>query len=147
MEIMLTVLVGDEQNKRGYFFLDGTFDRFIFLTNDRHGEILLKLLCDGAMRAELDEILRQNLNPPDKQLHTENDAVDKENGKPVLFAYLPDMPRLARFCASLARQEQTGSVICFDFQEKVLSEYCGDIIEFETIDFAEFERSFFSDSN
>lgn len=147
MEMLLTVLAGDEQNKRGYFFLDNTFDRFIYLTNDRCGEILLRLLCDGAMRAELDEILRQNLNPPDKQLHIENDAIDKESGRPVLFAYLPDMPRLARFCTSLVRQEQTGSVICFDFQEKALSEYCGNIVEFEAIDFAEFERSFFGEGS
>ena len=145
MEMLLSVLNGDSGKKRGYFFLDNIFDSFIYLTNDRYGEILLKLLYDSEKKTELDAILRENLKPSDKQLSIENDGAD-ENRNPVLFAYLPDMPRVARFCAALKLRKRTGIIICFDFQKEVMAKYCGENVVFDTIDFAEFERSFFGES-
>ena len=146
MEMLLSVLNENNGNKRGYFFLDNAFDSFIYLTNDRYGEILLKLFYDRDKRIEIDEILCENLHPPDRQYITENDAID-ENGNPVLYSYLPDMPRLARYVNALKLHERTGTVICFDFQKEALAKYCGEQIIFDTIDFDEFERSFFSEKS
>jgi len=142
MEMLYRILSGGKKKKRSYFFLDGTFDEFIYLTNDRYGEVMLKLLCDIDKRKELNSILRENLYPPDRNTGIENDAVD-ENGDPVLYAYLIDMPRLARFVSMLELQDRTGTVICFDFQKEILSKFCGGRVEFETIDFKKFEGSFF----
>ena len=138
MEMLRQTLIGDRQKRRSYFFLDNTFETFIYLTNDRQGEVLLKLLCDGVKRDELDGILRENLHPPNDRIAIENDAID-DGGKPVLFAYIIDMPRLSRFVAALEIQERTGTVICFDFQKEILSEYCGKRVSFDPIDFAKFE--------
>jgi hypothetical protein len=148
MEMLLTALNGKSGKKRGYFFLDNTFDSFIYITNDRYGETSLKLLYDTEKRTDLDDALREDLDfkLPDKNNHVENDAMDK-NGNPVLFAYLPDMPRLERFCKALNPQKRTGMVICFDFQKEVLEKYCGENIVIDTIDFAAFERSFFGENN
>ena len=101
------------------------------------------LLCDDEKKADLDYILRENLHPPNNKLLIENDAIDKKTGKPVLFTYLIDMPRLARFVSALELQEQNGTIICFDFQKNVLSKYCGEIVEFDTIIFEEFKKRFY----
>lgn len=83
MEILYELFVGGEGDKRKYFFLDNAFDSFIYLTNDRYGDILLKILCDGSFQRNLNNILCENLQPPSKALTIENDALD-ENGNPVL---------------------------------------------------------------
>ena len=36
------------------------------------------------------------------------------------------------------------TILCFDFQADALRSLCGDKVELQTIDFAEFERRFFS---
>ena len=144
MDMLYQVMAGGDKQKRGYFFLDGTFQKFIFLTNDSQGEVLLKLLCDREKRNEVDLLLMDilRLNPHNSNSHIENDAID-ENGNPVLFAYLPDMPRIARFAAGLKLRNGTGTVICFDFQKEVLSKYCGELVDFETIKFDKFMARFY----
>ena len=142
MEMMYQVMTNKDKRGKNYFLFDGTFDRFIFLTNDRHGEVLLKLLCDREKRYKLDSILRQKLKPHNPSSLTENDAID-ENGNPVLFAYLPDMPRLARFVGGLKLRNGTGTIICFDFQQEVLSKYCGELVDVRVIDFEEFMAMFY----
>lgn len=134
IEMMYETLTGKDKPKRGYFFLDSAFDKFIYLTNDSYGEVQLRLLCDTAKRAELDGIIRDTLQPPDEMMRIDNDAVDG-SGNPVLFAYLPDMPRLARFASALKLQNRSGTVICFDFQQEILAGYCGERAEFEVINF------------
>lgn len=144
MEMLYKVMTGGDRRKRGYFFLDNIFDRFIYLTNDRYGEVLLKLLCDRDRRDEFDRVLVDNmsLSARSRSGLIENDAMD-EQGNPVLFAYLPDMPRLARFVSALSLHDKVGTVICFDFQEGILSKYCGKQVGFYTIDFDEFVEAFF----
>lgn len=150
MEILLTALSDSREKngnkKREHFFLDNIFTDFIFLTNDRYGEILLKLLYDRQLRKALDDMVCHGLKPPDRQAGIENDAFT-EDGKPVLNSYLINMPKLARFCSVLERQKQTGVIICFDFQEDVLSEYCGKKIEFDIIEFDKFKKGFIDDES
>jgi hypothetical protein len=143
MEMMLSGTRGKEQNKRGFFFVDSTFNSFVYLTNDRYGEVLMKVLCNQPVRQEIDGALQEkiNLKPADMKIPVENDGID-ENGRPVLFSYLPDMPRLTRFYTALAVQEQIGMIVCFDFQKEVLAEYCGKRVKFKVIDFSVFEQGF-----
>ena len=44
MELAYELLT--DQGGKNYFVLDGSYERFCFLTNDHHGEVLLRLLCD-----------------------------------------------------------------------------------------------------
>ncbi|MEE0365005.1 MAG: hypothetical protein UD575_09020, partial [Oscillospiraceae bacterium] len=62
----------------------------------------------------------------------------------ILFCYLPDLPRLFRFLSALELLQMKGAILCFDFQANALQPLCGDRVELQTIDFAEFERRFFS---
>lgn len=136
------ILSNTDTASRCFFLLDGNYEHFYYLTNDRYGDILLKLLCDPAKIKELNSMLMQGFLPKDTGLPIEHDALD-QNGNPVLFGYFLDIPRINRFHTALQLQERTGLFICFDFQKEVLHRFCGGQVEFSTISFEKFERRFF----
>ena len=55
--------------------------------------VMLKLLCGGTKRYNLDSMLRQELHPQNKNSLIKNNTMD-ENGNPILFAYFLDMRKL-----------------------------------------------------
>ena len=140
MSLVTEILAGE--NGKQYFLLDGNYEHFYYLTNDRKGERLLRLLCHKEMRKRLDDILLTDLYEGDEGLTIENDAID-ENGDPVLLTYDCDLPRIKRFDTALRLQNKTGTVICFDFQKDALRRCCGERVRFQTIDFQKWERNFF----
>ena len=142
MEPFYQILSSADSSARCFFLLDGNYEHFYYLTNDRRGEVMLKLLCDTEGRGELDRVLSQGLNAGEPYGIIENDAVDK-NGAPVLFGYLPDIPRIHRFCNALQLQGRHGTLICFDFQREALERCYGGLVAFETISFEKFERRFY----
>lgn len=142
MELAYLLLSDGLKKKQNYFVLDGNYEHFYYFTNDRHGTALLKLVCNLDMISELNQVLFQGLNPRKQDWHIENDAID-QNGEPVLFGYLFDMPRIARFNTALQLQGKKGTLICFDFQSTVLRRYCVSEVRFQTISFEKFERRFF----
>lgn len=141
MEIALSLLSSTGGVKHNYFMLDGNYDNFHFLTNDRKGEVILNLLCDTEKTAQFNQILSQNLKERDAGLIIENDAID-ENGNPVLFAYSFDMPQIKRFNSALQMYGRSGMLICFDFQADVLRRYCCEQVQIQAIGFAKFEERF-----
>ena len=125
-----------------YFILDGNYESFCYLTNDRHGEAVLRLLCDPVLSGNLNDILMCGLEPAQPGLSVENDAM--ENECPVLFCYTCDLPRIRRFDSALRLQNRRGTIICFDYQADVLHRYCGNAVKFQLIDFNKWERRFFT---
>mgnify|MGYP006968283216 CR=1 FL=1 len=142
MEPFCQILSGADSGARCFFLLDGNYGHFYYLTNDHRGEVMLKLLCDWDRREALDRILSQGLCAGNPNGTIENDAMDG-NGDPVLFGYLPDIPRIHRFCSALQLQERQGTLICFDFQREVLERCYGGLVAFEAISFEKFERRFY----
>lgn len=142
MELAYAILVDGREKKQNYFILDGNYEHFYYLTNDFYGEVLLKLLCNPSMTAELNRILAQGFGGRVPNWHIENDAMD-QNGEPVLFGYFFDLPRIARFNTALGLQGKGGTLVCFDFQCDVLRRYCNPAVRFQTIDFTKFNRRFF----
>ena len=140
MELAYELLT--DQGGKNYFVLDGSYERFCFLTNDHHGEVLLRLLCDEELDNGLRELLLLDLEPRQLSETVENDAMTPD-GAPVLFAYDCDLPRIRRFDTALRLQDRYGILICFDHQAEVLRRYCGDRVVVQAIDFAAFERRFF----
>ena len=110
--VMTTLLEDAKTYKKEHFLFGEGYEHFYFLTNDYHGETLLWLLCHSDVIGRLSAMLLQELQPPCRNAFIENDA-RTDAGTPILFCYLPDLPRLFRFLL-------------------------------QTIDFAEFERRFFS---
>lgn len=142
MELAYEVFVSGKEKKQNYFIFDGNYEHFYYLTNDYYGEVLLRLLCNPSMTAELDRVLGQGLGERIPNWHIENDAMD-QNGEPVLYGYFFDLPRIARFNAALGLQGKSGTLVCFDFQCDVLRRYCNLAVRFQTIDFTKFNRRFF----
>lgn len=142
MEPVYQMLTSNGGKKHDCFMLDGCYDHFFYVTNDRQGELLLRMLCDTGKKAELDRILSLDLMEPHPNWRIENDAIDRD-GNPVLFAYSCDMPRIVRFNTALELQGKNGTLICFDYQREVLERYCGSRVQFQTIGSEKFERRFF----
>lgn len=142
MELAYQMLTSTGGRRHDYFMLDGSYEHFLFLTNDHYGEVILALLCDPGKTAELNRILLQGLTAGGTGLAIEHDGIAPD-GSPVLFGYFCDLPRIVRFNTSLELSERTGTLICFDFQADVLRRYCGSQVRFQTVDFAKFEGRFF----
>jgi len=66
--------------------------------------------------------------PPDIKYPIEHDALT-EDGTPVLFCCLLNIPRLFRFNNGLILHRKIGKVIAFDFQLEMLERYLGDRAE------------------
>lgn len=126
---------------REYFLFGEGCEPFYFLTNDHHGDALLRLLCDPPLLQAFLAVLRQGFAPPDTGRQIEQDAMTAA-GQPVLFACLPDLPRLFRFCSALELHGRQGVLVCFDFQAAALKQGCGDRVALQLIDFDKFERGF-----
>lgn len=126
---------------QNHFLLDGSYDRFHYLTCNQHGELLLQLLFDPGRRAKLDAILRENLAPGRPGWSMEHDGMD-QNNTPVLFGYLCDMPRIRRFDTALNLQQRAGILICFDFQEEALRQVCGQRVKMQSLDFEKVKALF-----
>ena len=142
LEPFYSILTDGDSQTRCFFLLDGNYGHFYYLTNDHRGDVLLRLLCDTGRKAELDRILMQGLCEKDDGFVVENDAMD-ENGNPVLFGYVLDIPRINRFCTALQLQDRRGTIICFDFQKEALACFCSGQVELSAISFEKFERRFF----
>ena len=140
MELAYDVLANTTKQ---YFLLDDNYENFYFVTNDERGEMLLKLLCRPELCDALDRLLGDDLCPADKGFLIENDAMT-EDGHPVPFAYKCDLRRIRKFDTALATQKRRGIIYCFDYQAEVLSRYCSDAVEFQTLDYEKTERRFFS---
>ena len=143
MAYQLMSLTGEA--KRNFFILDGSFDRFHFVTNDHAGENVIRILCDDELDAELRSVLSADLFTRSAGSMFENDALDA-NGQPVLFAYTFDMPRIARFNSALILHACRGTIICFDFQAEVLRRYCCDLVTIQAVDLKMFERNFLDEN-
>lgn len=132
MELAATILSGE--GGRQYLLLDGSYEHFYYLTNDRRGEKLLRMMCNAELSEELEALLLTDLWEKDEGLPIENDAIDG-SGSPVLFAYTCDLPRIRRFDTALRLQNKAGTLICFDFQAEALRRCCGEQVRFQTINF------------
>lgn len=124
---------------QNHFLLDGSYPHFYFLTLDHFGEIGAIKLCQPDMQERLNEILSENLLPPSPAMPIEHDALEQD-GSPVLFSYLCDLPRLHRFRCALTLRNQTGSILCFDYQAEALREAFGAQVNITSIDSAAYER-------
>jgi hypothetical protein len=144
LEVLAKYLDVKSKQGTGYNLLVNTFHPFYYLTNDIYGDAQLRLLCDDAKITSLKAVMSKRLLPLDTKYPIEHDALT-EDGNPVLFCCLLDVPRLVRFKTGLTLHEKTGKVISFDFQQAALSEYLGDRVKHAILPFDKFTRLFFPD--
>jgi len=138
MEPLTKILSSADSPERCFFLLDGNYSHFFYLTSDNYGEKLLRLLCEPDRQAAMDQLLRKELKPPIPDAAIEHDALDVQ-GRPILFAYLPNIPRLGRFLEGLKVFDRQGCIVCFDFQTQALRGCCGGNVTIMAISFDRFE--------
>ena len=141
MDVLRTLLERSQTRRRDHFLLNDGYEHFYFLTNNSYGEILLQLLCRPEIIRRVDAALLQEFQPSLPNSRLECDAID-DSGAPVLFSYLPDIPRLYRFISALDLLNSTGILVCLDFQADALQPLCVDNIELQIIAFQEFKAHF-----
>ena len=124
---------------QNHFLLDGSYPHFYFLTLDHFGEVGANQLCQLDIQEQLNDILSESLLPPSPAMPIEHDALEQD-GSPVLFSYLCDLPRLYRFRCALTLHNRTGSILCFDYQAEALREVFGAQVNITSIDFSAYER-------
>ncbi len=129
-------------NERCFFLLDNTYEHFYYLTQNTHGEVLIRLLCNTNKTEILNQTLMQGYTPAIDNYHIIHDALD-ENNEPVLFGYFMDIPRISRFLTALNMHGKHGTIICFDFQQNVIEHICGKCVKVKAISFDKFKRRFF----
>lgn len=140
MEPLAEILSSADTPERCFYLLDDNHSQFIYLTNDLAGEKLLRLLCSPDKQAGIDRLLRAELRPPIPKAAIEHDALDAQ-GRPVLFAYLPNIPRLGRFLEALKVFDRPGCIACFDFQARTLQGRLGPGVSFLPISLEKAERA------
>lgn len=75
MDLAYQILTSTGGRKHDFFMLDGSYEHFLYLTNDHQGEVILALLCDPGKTAELDRILLQGLTARQPGLAIEHDGI------------------------------------------------------------------------
>lgn len=141
IEMMAALWATADKTTLRFLLRESGYEHIYYLTNDRRGEVLLRLLCDPDLRNTFYSELLQGLTPA-KEAYIGCDAFDGQN-RQVMFACLPDLPRLYRYIGRLADKDQCGVIVCFDFQAAVFKAWGGDSIEIQTVSFSGFERRYF----
>jgi hypothetical protein len=86
----------------GLSFLANAYEPFYCITNDKYGKMQLEILCYADVMGCLKQTLSEKFNPSYIGYHIINNALT-EDGKPVLFCCLLNIPRLFRFFSGLSR--------------------------------------------
>ena len=141
IDILRTLLERSRTRRLDHFLFNDGYEHFYFLTNDSYGETLLQLLYHPEIIEQVNAALLQEFQPPLPNSRLEYDAID-DSSAPILFSYLPDIPRLYRFVSALDLLNSTGILVCFDFQADTLRSLCGDNIELQIIDYQNFKARF-----
>lgn len=141
MSMAYRLLTSTGGHKRAFFSLDTSYDHFHYVSNTPEGEVLLQVLCNPNLQNRLNQLLITDLLAPDPHLPTEHDALTPEKDM-VLFAYDFDMLRINKFNTALKLFGRRGVLIAFDFQLPVLRAFLGEDLQYSSIDFLKFKRSF-----
>lgn len=132
MEILEKYLVTESKTGTAHNFFTKTYQPFYFITNDNYGDAQLKILCDNTGMTTLNTAMLKGLKPADTKYPIEHDALT-EDGNPVLFCCLLNIPRLVQFRTGVQLHGKIGKVIAFDFQQDVLARYLGGMVEFKLL--------------
>ena len=138
MDMALELLESDGGAKRRYSMVDDSYGNLHFIPNNENGELILRILCNHEVWESTESMLASDFHPATVSIC---DAAD-EDGNPVLFAYVMDLKRIKNFTAWMSVHNQTGSIICFDFQRDVLTKFCGENIRLEALDAEKYRRRF-----
>lgn len=122
MDLAYQILTSTGGRKHDFFMLDGSYEHFLYLTNDHQGEVTLALLCDPGKTAELDRILLQGLTARQPGLASlqvfQSELIKKITAKNEIDLELPGQQPCAYFLVT-SDQDST-----FDFLASLFLSFC-----------------------
>jgi len=115
-------------------FLMDMYRSLYFISNDPCGAGQLKFASRPDLYNSLIEVVKNSYSPPSKTYAMTNDAIT-EDDRPVLFAIIPDIPRMVRFWQGLEETKKKGLVVCLRPQLEFFDRYFGGMAEIMHLDY------------
>lgn len=111
-----------------YFVVSTFFAQCLFLTNNKEGDALLKLILHDELAMEINHAALSPFHPP--RIPTrEYDAIETSLDRPVLLNYQCDLLMLSDIHPMPEGFRGSPIMLCFDYQTQVIQRILGPAIE------------------
>lgn len=111
-----------------YFVVSTFFAQCLFLTNNKEGDTLLKLILHDELTMEINRAALSPFHPP--RIPTrEYDAIETSLDRPVLLNYQCDLLMLSDIHPMPEGFRGSPIMLCFDYQTQVIQRIVGPAIE------------------
>lgn len=111
-----------------YFIVSTFFAQCLFLTNNKEGDTLLKLILHDELAMEINRAALSPFHPP--RIPTrEYDAIETSLDRPVLLNYQCDLLMLSDIHPMPEGFRGSPIMLCFDYQTQVIQRIVGPAIE------------------
>ena len=111
-----------------FFVVSTFFAQCLFLTNNKEGDALLKLILHDELAMEINRAALSPFRPP--QIPTrEYDAIETSLDRPVLLNYQCDLLMLSDIHPMPEGFRGSPIMLCFDYQTQVIQKIVGPAIE------------------
>ena len=111
-----------------FFVVSTFFAQCLFLTNNKEGDALLKLILHDELAMEINRAALSPFRPP--QIPTrEYDAIETSLDRPVLLNYQCDLLMLSDIHPMPEGFRGSPIMLCFDYQTQVIQRIVGPAIE------------------
>jgi len=111
-----------------YFVVSTFFAQCLFLTNNKEGDTLLKLILHDELAMEINRAALSPFHPP--RIPTrEYDAIETSLDRPVLLNYQCDLLMLSDIHPMPEGFRGSPIMLCFDYQTQVIQRIVGPAIE------------------
>ncbi len=125
---LISTIESRPSNNGIYLSLD--YDNFYYAPNNEYGEIVIRLISDNDKYKKLVEVTTRGMESTGSLQELSEYTQDKV---PVLLMFKFDMIKLVKFVYGLKTRNIKGKILCLDFQQEVIRNYCGDIVEVEAL--------------
>lgn len=137
-EIAERIVKSNGGKNRQYLRLDNDLWGTYFMVGDEHSDLILELLCDEKLHAELYDAIVSNLDIS-RGVHAAYDGID-QNGRYTLCAINGNLQRLRKLYIMISDYNRRypdkkleGHIICFDFQKEYVEKIFGDMAVIEEV--------------
>jgi len=133
MEFAKRVLFSDGGRTNHLFKIDGTFNNFYYVPEDKNGDKVISFLVDKERCWRFRQKIMAKFEVEPKLFPYACDG-ENLNEQPVLLAYTFNLEELKKFKSGIEYFETKGMVICFEFQRAALEAYFGELADIVVID-------------
>lgn len=116
-----------------YFVVSTFFSECLYLTNNRDGDELMRILLSPQMTLSLNKAILKPFHQPQTSMRG-YDAIEIQSGKPVILNYQCDLLKLADIRPTIEGYKGSPIMYCFDYQAQTVQRIVGPAIEVRPIE-------------